>query len=305
MQDTDAALFVMLPYTPGQVRQWEGRFCVAAGQLVPTLTGVKAVENVEVGDYVLTHTGRWQPVTATASRNLKTFEGGRRSALTSLSVLGVPHPLRVTADHKVLVSVDGKEPEWIEAGRVTVGDELVTPKIRLQGSSTVQVEFPARLRRREGCKQSSRYPSMPPVITVDEEVAWLFGHFVGDGWTSASTTHYVGIASNVNAVRTDLARASEVFARWGVKSVVRAASKGKGSSLYAYSKELAAWFRELCGADSATKRVPPMVYNWPKNLIEAFVQGYLDADGHLRPDAGSYDWTTVSPHVAFGMQLLL
>jgi superfamily II DNA or RNA helicase len=27
MQDTDAALFVMLPYTPGQVRQWEGRFC--------------------------------------------------------------------------------------------------------------------------------------------------------------------------------------------------------------------------------------------------------------------------------------
>ena len=26
MQDTDAALFVMLPYTPGQLRQWEGRF---------------------------------------------------------------------------------------------------------------------------------------------------------------------------------------------------------------------------------------------------------------------------------------
>lgn len=26
MQDTDAAFFVMLPYTPGQLRQWEGRF---------------------------------------------------------------------------------------------------------------------------------------------------------------------------------------------------------------------------------------------------------------------------------------
>ena len=25
LQDTDALLFVMLPYTPGQVRQWEGR----------------------------------------------------------------------------------------------------------------------------------------------------------------------------------------------------------------------------------------------------------------------------------------
>lgn len=27
LHDTDAALFVMLPWTPGQVRQWEGRFC--------------------------------------------------------------------------------------------------------------------------------------------------------------------------------------------------------------------------------------------------------------------------------------
>jgi SNF2 family DNA or RNA helicase len=26
LQDTDAAMFVMLPYTPGQLRQWEGRF---------------------------------------------------------------------------------------------------------------------------------------------------------------------------------------------------------------------------------------------------------------------------------------
>ena len=27
MQDTDAAFFVMLPYTPGELRQCEGRFC--------------------------------------------------------------------------------------------------------------------------------------------------------------------------------------------------------------------------------------------------------------------------------------
>ena len=27
LQDTDAALFVMLPYDPGNLRQWEGRFC--------------------------------------------------------------------------------------------------------------------------------------------------------------------------------------------------------------------------------------------------------------------------------------
>lgn len=36
LQDTDAAFFVMLPYTPGQLRQWEGRFC-RLGQKRPVI----------------------------------------------------------------------------------------------------------------------------------------------------------------------------------------------------------------------------------------------------------------------------
>jgi SNF2 family DNA or RNA helicase len=36
IHDTDAALFVMLPYTPGQLRQWEGRFC-RLGQARPCI----------------------------------------------------------------------------------------------------------------------------------------------------------------------------------------------------------------------------------------------------------------------------
>ena len=34
--DTDAALFVMLPYDPGQLRQWEGRF-TRRGQVRPVV----------------------------------------------------------------------------------------------------------------------------------------------------------------------------------------------------------------------------------------------------------------------------
>lgn len=36
IHDTDAAFFVMLPYTPGQLRQWEGRFC-RLGQVRPVI----------------------------------------------------------------------------------------------------------------------------------------------------------------------------------------------------------------------------------------------------------------------------
>jgi len=44
LHDTDAALFVMLPWTPGQVRQWEGRFC-RLGQKRPVVVYYVVAEN--------------------------------------------------------------------------------------------------------------------------------------------------------------------------------------------------------------------------------------------------------------------
>jgi len=47
LQDTDAALFVMLPWTPGQVRQWEGRFCRMGQKRPVVIYYVVAEETVD------------------------------------------------------------------------------------------------------------------------------------------------------------------------------------------------------------------------------------------------------------------
>ena len=47
MQDTDAALFVMLPYTPGQIRQWEGRFCRLGQKRPVTIYYVICEDSIE------------------------------------------------------------------------------------------------------------------------------------------------------------------------------------------------------------------------------------------------------------------
>jgi len=304
IHETDAALFVMLPYTPGQLRQWEGRFCVHEGQMVPTQQGVKRVEAVVPGDWVLSHKGRWCPVSAVRSRNLKSAHGGRRSCLVTLNIWGTPVPLALTADHKVLCSIDGGSPEWVEAGRVCPGDELVTPRLTLGEEGTVlQLQFPSRCRVNPRRVKNKRYISMPEWVEVDEDVAWLMGHFAGDGWTSASTSHYVGIASHEGQREGHLARAEQVFLRWGIKAKYRKASKGKGLNLYAYGKELALWFRSLFGKTSREKQIPPFVFTWPQLLVKAFLDGYWDADGYRKKD-GEIQWTTVSPHLAYGMLVL-
>jgi hypothetical protein len=47
LQDTDAALFVMLPYTPGQIRQWEGRFCRLGQKRPVTIYYVICEDSIE------------------------------------------------------------------------------------------------------------------------------------------------------------------------------------------------------------------------------------------------------------------
>lgn len=98
---------------PGEIDLVEGSPpCFPAGTQVLTLQGHKSIEDVEVGDVVLTHKGHWRKVTNTMSRISDTVyvDGGR---------------IEATKDHPFYARrvLDGAgkehdrlgEPEWIDA----------------------------------------------------------------------------------------------------------------------------------------------------------------------------------------------
>src|SRR5467141_4805881 len=72
-------------------------FCVTPDTLVTTNPSVTPISNVQVGDRVLTHTGQYRSVRQVLTRKYS----GR---LYSIKPLGAPHPLKVTADHPLLVA---------------------------------------------------------------------------------------------------------------------------------------------------------------------------------------------------------
>ncbi len=86
---------------------------VPAGSMIHTSLGAKPIEQVVVGDLVMTHTGAFQPVTDTRS---KLNESGviRTIRMESGRVL------RATDDHPIFVSGKG----WCFVGAVEVGDAL-------------------------------------------------------------------------------------------------------------------------------------------------------------------------------------
>jgi hypothetical protein len=98
-----------------------GRTCFAAGVTIDTWRGRVPIEEVRVGDYVLTHTGRYQRVYETLSRE---YEGEMtRVTASNLAV-------EATSNHPFLVERQGQL-NWVEAGQVRLGDRVFCEPQRL------------------------------------------------------------------------------------------------------------------------------------------------------------------------------
>lgn len=94
-----------------------GYNCFGAGTPVATSTGWKAIEDVRVGDYVLTHAARYMPVERTYGR---AFTGQAVRLLTGASVSS--GGILVTASHRLL----SDEGTWIPAVEYTPGGSLAS-----------------------------------------------------------------------------------------------------------------------------------------------------------------------------------
>jgi DNA (cytosine-5)-methyltransferase 1 len=126
--------------------------CFAAGTMVLTATGHRPIEEVAVGDLVLTHRGRWRPVTALMSRVA--------SGTLVLRGQGIPDVV-TTDEHPFWARCRGQRPEW-------------TPAIRITPDTYVSQVFP------------TEHLAAPVDMDRSDDFYWLVGRYLVDGWRSAS-----------------------------------------------------------------------------------------------------------------------
>lgn len=114
--------------------------CFPAGSLVTTRRGMVPIEQVVVGDWVLTHVGRWRQVTECMSRE---FTG----ELAVVKPAGIAVDLRMTPEHPIYSAgavhstraenwrIRPQEWQWtqggqLRAGRKLAGDYVLGPTVR-------------------------------------------------------------------------------------------------------------------------------------------------------------------------------
>lgn len=120
---------------------------------------------------------------------------------------------------------------------------------------------------------------VPRFLDLDTEFAWMLGLYVAEGYRRSG--QFV-IANTDQAI---LDRAEAVLTRLDIP-IYREAIKITGcSSLFS---AFLGWIGT--GGKAAFKRIPPMVFGWPRELMEAFLKGLVDGDGSRAPTRTSV-WT--------------
>ncbi len=128
--------------------------------------------------------------------------------------------------------------------------------------------------------------TLPALIPVDGELAWLLGLYVAKGYRRSKQ---VTIANTDQAI---LDRAQAVLQRLG-QPVYRARGM-----ITACSVLLSSLFEALAmGGKAQTKRLPRGSLGWPQPLLEELYQGLIDGDGSERVERDCL-WTTSSQLVS-------
>ena len=149
-------------------------------------------------------------------------------------------------------------------------------------------------------------------LRLDEDFARLLGYYCADGSVSKSrnrpNSFHIAFTfgkeeeSNIRDVQRII---TDIF---GLKSYV--IYQGPTAHVSLSNSVLGHLFRELCGRDSYTKKVPKIVLTCTKKrIVRGFLTGYLAGDGYVSPAYESQDRrflgaNSVSKELSLGVSML-
>lgn len=249
----------------------------AAGALVATVDGLVPIEDVRVGDYVLTHAGRFAPVLEVYSYEAET-----------VTITGAGHRgMAVSQNHRVL-------------GRRNRNPQ----RTRRLDPSQWQIVDSEEIGRWYWASPTAfpelELPDLPCGITDGVELLRLVGRYAADGNLGGGKVKYSHIAftDSESGVR-------EIEAICLTLGLTTSRRQHDNAVCTVVNKtELAAWLDTHFGHLAAGKKIPGWLFGAPRLARGAFLQGYLAGDGHWSTPKRRWEAGSASKALAIGVKLL-
>jgi glycosyltransferase involved in cell wall biosynthesis len=301
--------------------------CLPPDEFIFTKDGLKKISEIQVGEEVLTHRGRYRKV-------LKVFRREYRGSLLEIRV-GQLGSVRLTPEHPILALKPKFRPQRIKAvcsrcgfikwifpytkqvlcGNCRSNKMIVTDEKRVKG---VWQEFLRHYRYRKQIKRKQNYtltwvragelmkddvllfPRNNDVVdrktTVDNLI--FYGFFAGDGFASKSGR--IGVCSDLKNAEYISGLFQKVI---GHKPHVDK-SRTDYVGLYKDSKTLASKYHSMFGESAKNKHLPLWCLQLPPEKQQYLLRGLWLADGHKRKD-GLNIFVTISDKLAGQIIFLL
>lgn len=262
-------------------KPWRGRVdvvsggfpCFIAGTFILTERGHVPIEQVEVGDLVLTHRGRWRPVTSVMHRD--------NAPLVCVTGTGIPG-ITCTPEHPFYARSLGRV--WDNDARRyrrAVGHPQWTDASNMQGHFAAQI--------------------LPPESDDErsKEFWWLVGRYLADGWR----VDRAGRKNGRVVICANNSKADELEKRIADCGFV--ASRVKERTVNKFHITIG-WLYEFLGQFGRYahgKRIPGWVFSLGREKSASLLDGYMSGDGWESP-TGNRNASTTSKALALGISLL-
>lgn len=175
--------------------------------------------------------------------------------------------IKATANHPFLVlRKEGKLSyvDWTPLESIKKGDLVAISGNIPDSGKSHRIPFTA---------SASRKNKMIIPDETTEDLMWLFGLYIGDGYHDKNRVYFA-------VPETDKACKKLVEA---LKTIFDLEGNRRKVVLRINSVELVRFFKENgFEGNSRTKRVPQWIFSLPKSQRMAFIDGYIAADGHYR-----------------------
>lgn len=261
--------------------------CFVAGTLILTKEGYKPIENVKVGDYVLTHNNRWCQVEKTGSK--------LSADMYHVNPMMGDH-VYCTGEHPFLTremyryghkrSRYFREPQWTAAKDLTkqtyLGYAINTESKLPEWNGSIDNQW----------GKHRHVNHLLPLLT-NGAFWYLMGRYVGDGWKRIGKNGNSIIICCSNRNEDTLIKAFEACHFHYRKMVERTVYK------YIVSMNELASFVERYGYYAYGKHIDADTLNLPVEYLRKFIKGYVDSDGCYTNN----EWkiTSVSKELLTGM----
>lgn len=261
-------------------------WCFRAGTLIQTINGPVRIENIHVGDEVLSQDGKYHKVYQNLFRSASTKE--------TMVIKGVGTPsIYTTEDHpfwakKRLARYNGSnrdimyaDPQWIKAKDLSPNDRIIM------------------------------YTPDFGDIEVNYYLAYLVGRWLGDGWRSDRSSHNRKVYpqfhlccayDEIEEVESLLSYANIEYTKDNTKRTAQEYLI-KSNTKNENNRKLISILKQ-CGKYSHGKRIPEEIFKWNKESLAALFEGYLSADGSKEKRPYLTRFCTVSKELAYGLSTI-